>query len=404
MAERELAALDAVIHEGLATTAPAISLCVYLEGGRLIERAEGYLDPETRAQPVTPETLFDLASVTKLFTATAFLMQVAEGKVKLNAPLAEVVPEFAAGGPRPIGPTQDPHTLALLPPDADAPGGLIDPASITFHHLLTHTAGLAPWRDLFAQVGPTPPPPGTPDPVSPAERMAKALALIGALPFADAPGRTVRYSDLGLILLGVAVARLDGAESLDEVIASRVTRPHGLDATRFNPGPPDHHPAGIAPTEFDARWRGRRAHGEIHDENACGLGGVAGHAGLFSTAREVAHFGHLWLLSMDHAGFLPVDLARHALREHAVTGVERRGLGWMLRSVEPGISSSGQYFDRNSFGHTGFTGTSLWVDPDRRLVVALMTNRVYHGRDADAIIAFRKALHDAVALYADAMI
>ncbi len=384
--------VEAVIRHGLETTAPAIALAVYRRGEPLIDRAYGYLDPETRQRPTQPDSLFDLASLTKLYTTTVFLMQVADGKVTLDTPVVDVIPEFGKGGPRPIGAMQDPHTLEMIAPAPEAvTHGPVDPAEITFRHLLTHTSGLAPWRNLFQEIGPMPPPPDQPDPVSYAVRKTRAIELIAAYPFVDAPGRTVRYSDLGLILLGEAVARLDEQPSVAEVIDARLAVPGELKRTGFNPRSPHE----CVPTEYDRRWRQRRCQGEVHDENACACGGVAGHAGLFATADDVACFGQSWLDALAGRRWLPMEIAVDATAEHAVTGIERRGLGWSLRTS--GVSSSGKHFSVNSIGHTGFTGTSLWIDPQREVVVALLTNRVYHGRDAEAIMAFRPAVHDAIA-------
>ncbi len=227
------------------------------------------------------------------------------------------------------------------------------------------------------------------------ERVARALDLIAGYPFVDLPGRMIRYSDLGLILLGEAIARLDGVDTAADVIAARVLAPLRLEQTGFNP--PD--PACCAPTEFDARWRNRRCQGEVHDENAAALGGIAGHAGLFSTATEVARFGQWWLDAIRRPEANPVLC--EAVREQVRSGEERRGLGWARKALEG--SSAGTLFSEDSFGHTGFTGTSLWVDPKRELVVALLTNRVYHGRDAEAIMAFRPALHDAICRWVDGL-
>jgi serine-type D-Ala-D-Ala carboxypeptidase len=380
--------VEGVIQAGLRTTAPAIALAVYHGGECVVDKAYGTIDSDTPAQT---ETLFDLASLTKLYTATAFLMLVADHLVTLDTPVLEVIPEFGATGPRPIGELQDPHTLEIIPP---APETLqfspVDPSTVTFRHLLTHTSGLAPWRDLYNYTGQMPPPPGQVDPVTHRERLNKALSYIISYPFVDAPGRTVHYSDLALILLGYAVMKLDNAKTLAEVIEKRILVPAGLMHTTYNPP----NPKNCAPTEFDLRWRNRRCRGEVHDENAAGLGGIAGHAGLFGTAQEVAQFGQLWLDALAGKAWLPLQLARDATVEHAVTGYERRGLGWAIRT--PNVSSSGDLFSANSVGHTGFTGTSLWMDLQRGVVVALMTNRVYHGRDPEAILAFRPALHNAV--------
>lgn len=386
--------LSNILAAGLDATAPAIVLAVYHRGQPVYEQACGHLDPETGRQPVRPDTLFDLASVTKLFTTTAFLMLLAEGRVALQGRVADVVPELTRYGPRPIEGGQNPHTLERLP--AERPTNRrVDPGAITFFHLLTHTSGLAPWRDLFLNVGPTPPPPGQPDPLPHRARLEKALDLIAGYPFVDEPGQTVNYSDLGLILLGEAVRRLDGAETLAETIAVRVTGPLGLTSTTFNPVDATR----CAPTEFDARWRGRRCQGEVHDENAASLGGIAGHAGLFSTAAELARFGQQWLDAVRGRApeWLPPAIAREATRRQAGD----RGLGWTIRPQPCGECSAGERFSPASFGHTGFTGTSLWIDPERELVAALLTNRVYHGRDPAAITAFRPRVHDALCAWLD---
>jgi serine-type D-Ala-D-Ala carboxypeptidase len=385
--------VEDVIRNGLTTTAPAIALTVYHHGEQLVNRGYGYIDPESRMQPLKPETLFDLASLTKLYTVTAFLMQVADSKITLDTSIVDIIPEFGRSGPRPIGETQDPHTLQVLPPMPELMEfSPVEPDHVTFRHLLTHTSGLPPWRNLFQKISPTPPPPpNQPDFMSFTARQAEGIHLISHYPFVDAPGHNVHYSDLGLILLGEAVARLDSQPSVAEVIENRIVGPSQLNRTGFNP----RNGRECVPTEYDERWRKRRCQGEVHDENAAALGGVAGHAGLFAAADDVACFGQSWLEALAGKRWLPQRLAVDAVAEHAVSGAERRGLGWALRTT--GVSSSGKYFNPNSIGHTGFTGTSLWIDPQREVVVALLTNRVYHGRDPEAIMAFRPAVHDAIA-------
>lgn len=376
--------IERTIVNQLETTAPAISLAVFLQGDLIVERSYGYIDPETRMRPVLNDTLFDLASVTKLYTTTGFLIQVAKGNVALDDPVVSVIPEFAGNGPRPIEGGQNPHTLEREPATAS---GTVDPATITFRHLLTHTSGLPPWRDLFLNVGPTPPPPDTADPVMHHDRLAKALDLIATYPFIAQPGEGVHYSDIGLILLGTALARLHGYQ-LDETIEGLVDR-----NVLYNPDPQE-----CVPTEYDERWRKRRVMGEVHDENACALGGIAGHAGLFATAYTVGQLGVRWLEAIDGgSGWLLPEIAREAVRPQA----EDRGLGWVMRSSQG--SSSGRLFSPNSFGHTGFTGTSLWIDPERSLVVSLLTNSVYYGRNRAEIIQFRPVIHDAIIQWADAL-
>jgi CubicO group peptidase (beta-lactamase class C family) len=155
----------------------------------------------------------------------------------------------------------------------------------------------------------------------------------------------------------------------------------------------------IIPTEYDATWRERRVWGEVHDENSCGAGGITGHAGLFAQARDVAALGQAWLSRDPRLGLTP-SLIEQALRQQA-DGQYRFGLGWMLKAADS--SSAGDLYSESSFGHTGFTGTSLWIDPERELVTAALTNRVYPGREKPGILPFRRALHDLIAQGADAL-
>lgn len=379
-------AVDTLIQNSLNDVAPAITLAVYYQGNKVVDRAYGYIDPQTKLKPVLTTTPFDLASITKLFTVTAFLLQVDDGKVKIDDPVISVLPEFGAQGDRPIEGGQNPHTMEREPATAT---GTIDIEKVTFRHLLTHTGGLAPWRDLFLNVGDIPPAPLSGTSVDHLARMKTALDLIAGYGYVSPLGETVNYSDLGLITLGAAVAKIDGVNSLDQVIYERVSS-----AVTFNPPRPEP----CAPTEFDQRWRKRRIKGEVHDENACALGGIAGHAGLFATADQVAQLGLRWLLALQGKD---TYLSQTVAQEAITRAKDDRGLGWVLRS--PQLSSSGNYFSENSFGHTGFTGTSLWVDPDDALVVSLMTNRVYFGRESLAILPFRRKLHDAVALWVNAL-
>ncbi len=394
--------LTDVIAASLGDVFPAVAIAVIREGTLVLDIAAGVIDPESGHGAVTPSTRFDLASVTKLFTTTAFLALVSAGKVRLDDPLVSVVPEFGAISPRGIDGGQDPHSKQRLPTPADLVGQTVDPARVTFRHLLTHTSGLPPWRDVFNAAGPAPTPPDQPDPVSRSERWARALEAICAYPFVGQPDGIIRYSDIGLMLLGEAATRLWYAGDvtaprahlgLDTMICEGICERLKLESPCFNPVRNGVDRMTIAPTEDDPTWRHRRAWGEVHDENACGVGGVAGHAGLFAEAGDVAAFGQAWL-SRDERLRIDAALMDAATSEQILSYDERRGLGWMLKAAG---SSAGEKFSPKAFGHTGFTGTSLWVDPERALVVAALTNRVYPGRWKEGILPFRRAVHDALA-------
>jgi CubicO group peptidase (beta-lactamase class C family) len=383
--------LDTIIESHLGETFPALALAVIHAGDWIIDTAWGWIDPETQQYPVTPTTWFDLASVTKVFTETAFLQLVSAGKIRLDDPLVSVIPEFGVGGARRLDGGQDPHTKELLPTPEDARRQTADPERVTFRHLITHTSGLASWRDVYNAAGQPPTPPAATDSVPRSVRWRNGLQAICGYPFVGQPGDAVRYSDLGLMLLGETVVRLQGGLDLAAVIRAHVTQPLDLVSLTFNPvrdGGIDL--TRVVPTEDDPAWRKRRCWGEVHDENACGVGGIAGHAGLFAAAVDIARFGLAWLTRDERLQIDPT-LMGAAVREQRHNGY-RFGLGWMLKASED--SSAGDYFSSDAYGHTGFTGTSLWIDPEKQLVVACLTNRVYPGRWKEGIHPFRRAVHD----------
>lgn len=386
-----------LVDKQLGDLFPAMALTVIKDDVVVFDGAWGWVDPDTRRYAVQCDSRFDIASITKLFTTTAFLTLVSAGAVTLDTPLVDVVPEFGDIAPRPIDGGQDPHSKQYLPTPDDLQGQTVDPSQVTFRQLLTHTAGLPPWRDVFNIAGPAPTPPEQASAINRQERWQNALKALCQYAFVGHPGDgVVRYSDIGLMLLGEAVSRLHGtAGDLETAIQQRVLERLGTPDIIFNPvshhGLPLHH---TIPTENDPTWRKRRVWGDVHDENACGVGGVAGHAGLFATARDIAIFGQAWL-HPDATFGLDQALAQVAIREQATTGNQRRGLGFDLKSATN--SSAGDLFSMNAFGHTGFTGTSLWIDPDNRLVVALLTNSVYPGRGKMGTHQFRRDVHTALA-------
>jgi serine-type D-Ala-D-Ala carboxypeptidase len=380
------AAVDVTVAAAIPRVTPAAVVYVAQDGLVRYSRAYGRLSPDPAAPLATTETLFDLASITKVFATTLFLQLVDAELVSLATPVVAVLPEFA--GVRSLGGFEHPLTGETI--TYDYPPQAVDAATVTFRHLLTHTAGLADWLPLFR----------APD-------RATALQTIYQYPFAYPPGARCAYSDMGIILLGEAITRLAG-QSLREALRARLLEPLGAQHTDYRPLPAQDETGAtsgspnIAPT-WICRWRRRRLQGEVDDENAARLGGIAAHAGLFSTAGEVARLGELYLNQGEYQG-------RHLLRPGTVQAATSyqagnpdapRGLGWMLRPAQPapGLTTWGSAaFSPGAFGHTGFTGGSFWVDPERRRTYVLLTNRTYHGRESgpEGIAALHAACARAV--------
>ncbi len=373
MAQLDTTTLQTILHGAAQTTAPAIQLAVRRRGRLIFSAAYGRLDPDTRQHPTRCDTLFDMASLTKLFVVTALMTLIEAKQLTLDQPVSTVLPEL--NETRPIQPYEDPLSPGEWVTVSDETE-TVNAAEITFRHLLTHTSGLPAWRPLYQQ---------------PSAEAARRMALTTF--FSYPTGSRVVYSDIGLILLGTAIERITGLR-LDAAVGEHVTGPLGLERTHYLPldSPPtqdelDH----IAPTEF-CRWRNRRVVGAVHDENAYRLGGIAGHAGIFSTAEDIAAFGQM---TLDGGGKLLSAETVSEMRRLQTAGMStRRGLGFLLWSANSAASSNP--FSQSAFGHTGFTGTSLWMDPGRDLVVALVTNEVYNGRKNRKIGALRVAVHRAI--------
>jgi CubicO group peptidase (beta-lactamase class C family) len=361
---------------------PAAQIEIRVRGEIVLAQCFGYLEPETNQHPTNIETMFDLASVSKLFTTIVMMQLVEAGMVRLDQPVCDVLPEFVGRRPilaypalRNLG-----HTEAFKLVAADMPQ--VDAAQVTFRHMMAHHAGLPPGLPLYAWGS------------------AWRERLL-ATPFAYPIGARVWYSDVGFMLLGVAIERMTGL-SLREVILQRVIAPLGLQCVGY--GPILH--KNVAPTEFYAQW-GKRMRGEVHDENTLALGGVAGHAGLFANAHDLATFGQI-LLAGGEPLLRPTTLAEMCRKQAENTlsaaamlqggSAMVRGLGFQLWSPDP--LSPTYPFSLTAFGHTGFTGTSLFVDPARVLVVALLTNRVYAGRHThEAARDVRNEVHRMIARY-----
>ncbi|MBL0940188.1 MAG: beta-lactamase family protein [Gemmatimonadaceae bacterium] len=335
--------LDAGVRSG---AFPGAWAAVGTPDGLIATYGAGQLDSADATRP-SASTVWDLASLTKVIgTTSAMIKLVGEGKVSLEAPVVRYLPEWKAKG-------------------ADR---------VTVRQLLAHAAGLPAWRALYKE----------------AATRDEALTQLFATSPDTVPGVRFLYSDLGFILLGQLVERVSG-QPLADFETQQVFGPLRMTETRFLP--PASWRARIAPTEKDP-WRQRHLRGEVHDENAFRLGGISGHAGLFSTGQDLVRFARMYLNYGQLDGVRVFDSATVAtfIRVQDTT-VSRRALGW---ETPTGGNSAGRLLSPVAFGHTGFTGTSIWMDPQRRLFVLLLTNRVNPTRESRGIGAVRTALADAV--------
>ncbi len=346
---RLTAGIDSAVRVG---AAPGAVVAVSIRGGRFYHQA-GQLGVDYPA-PVDRNTVYDLASLTKVVALTTVaMMAVDEGRVRLDDPVAKYLPEFT-------GRWKD---------------------LVTVRHLLTHSSGLPAHRPLWQD----------------AANPAAAPALVIATPLDTFPGARMVYSDLGAITATLLLERVYG-EPIDRLFSERIAKPLHLESTRFQP--PASWQKRIAPTERDP-WRGRLVHGEVHDENAAFLGGVSGHAGLFSTAADLLVFGE-WLLRERNGApgrrpdnpSISSEVAREFTSRQEVVPGSSRALGWDTPSNG---SSAGSRLSRWSFGHTGFTGTSIWIDPTRELVIVVLSNRVNPTRENTRIGPFRIMVAERVA-------
>ena len=327
---------------------PAASLAVTHRGKLIVLKSIGRFSYEPNSPQVTTGSIFDLASVSKVVATTSMAMILYErGLLDLEAPIAAIIPEF--------GDASDSRK-----------------AEVTVRMLLAHSSGLPAYEKLFLRV----------------KNREGLLAAAFTAPLTADPGTRAEYSDIGFIILGAALERI-ADEPLDRFCQREVFGPLGMGRTTFNP--PTTWQASIVPTADDRAFRRRVIQGEVQDENASVLGGVAGHAGVFSTAQDIAIFAHAML-----NGGAPMvrreALAQFTRRESSPAGTSR-ALGWDTPSTS---SQSGEYFSSYSFGHLGYTGTSLWIDPERQLSVTFLTNRTWPDCKNEAIKQVRPLVHDAI--------
>jgi CubicO group peptidase (beta-lactamase class C family) len=313
----------------------------------------GKLSYDADAAAVNSDTIYDIASLTKVVGTTTLIMQFVEsGKLGLDAPLSRYLPEWLAAGKDRVWREK-----------------------VTLRQLLTHSSGLPAYKEFFLE----------------AENRAEIVKRVLATPLEYEPGTKSVYSDLGVILLGEVLTRISG-RSLGELFRERIFLPLGMNATMFNP--PKSLLKRIAPTEFDKKLRKRMVRGEVHDENTYVMGGESAHAGLFSTAGDLATFCQTMLNGgiYGHQRLVRRGTIEEFVRRQG-PGDSTRALGWDTASPE---SSSGHFLSSRAYGHTGFTGTSLWIDPEKELFVILLTNRVHPTRENEAHRQLRPKVVDAV--------
>jgi serine-type D-Ala-D-Ala carboxypeptidase len=331
-----------LLDQHLGSTCTAAVLWIEHHGEPVIQAARGRASAALGAPAIGVDTPFDLASLTKLFTATAALRLIDGGVLGLQTSVQSLVPAFRGTAKE----------------------------RITVAQLLTHTSGLPPFRRVYG----------------PWATDGDPMEAILSCPLSARPGSRVKYSDVGFITLGRIVEVASGLD-LHEAICNLVLAPLDIvEGVGFGSC------AGAPATEYDP-WRGMRVRGVVHDENAAVLGGVAGHAGLFGRANAVAALAGAYL--HPDGGFLSPPLARAAISPQTASHDERRGFGFALRSPDP--SASEYALSASAFGHYGFTGTSIWSDPQRDVVVVLLTNRVYFGRAGHGIKVLRTAVHQLAA-------
>lgn len=348
---------------------PGAVLAVRRGGGRVCVVSAGRLSTDPPGEQVSGSTMYDLASLTKpLAAVTSMALLVQEGRCQLSDRVDKTLPELQ-------------HA-----PVAEA----------TLRDLLTHSSGLPGWRGYYEHLSPHAALPSSRHERLNAGRLL--LKLVYKEPLLYPTGERSLYSDLGFMLLGLVVERVSGM-NLDCFVAERIAEPVKAGSLFFLPSDEEGQARrssmliGVAPTEFNA-WRGRLLHGEVHDENAAALGGVAGHAGLFGTAESLLAVTGAWLQAYrGQASLLDSNIVREFTRRQERIAGSSWALGWDTPSPP---SSSGEHFSPQSFGHLGYTGTSIWVDPLCELEVVLLSNRVHPSRKNEAIRVFRPAVHDLI--------
>ena len=341
--------IDSLIIHSISDTAfPGAVVLVSKDGKILYEKAFGHFIYNDTSSSVTINTIYDLASLTKVIaTTTAAMICYDRGLLNLDDHVVNYIPEFGQNGKK----------------------------NITIKNLLLHDSGLPAYKRFY-------------------NKFSSAEEIINDIYSTTLEYRTgtkTVYSDLGMIMMGKVIEKATG-KKLDEFCRQEIFLPLGMNSTFFNP--PDSIKYKIAPTEIDRYWRNKLIWGEVHDETSFLLNGVAGHAGLFSTSGDITKLLQIILNggTYDNSQFINTETIILFTKKYSDQST--RALGWDTKSKEG--SSAGDLFDITSFGHTGFTGTSVWIDPTKKLFVVFLTNRVHPTRENKKIYNIRPDLHNAV--------
>jgi CubicO group peptidase (beta-lactamase class C family) len=324
-------------------------LLVVKDGRIVYDKCFGSLEYAPESPIVDKETMFDLASLTKVIATTTAIMRLYDDKLlTLDDTVAKYIPEFGNHGKE----------------------------KITLRNLLLHNSGLPAYKQFYLTCK------------SPLEMLDSIYLTATVYPTGD----SVLYSDLGFIMLGKVVEKITGI-TLDRYLDSLFYKPLYMLRTMYNPT--ESFSENIAPTEWDSVFRKKLIRGVVHDENAYLLGGVSGHAGLFSTSSDLAIFMQMLMNGGSYRGKRYLNPETIRLFTTSTDSKNERVLGWDMQAMN-GYSSAGKLFGPASFGHTGFTGTSIWVEPEKKIFVILLTNRVNPIRSNNKIRQIRPKVHDAV--------
>ncbi len=341
--------VDRVINKAIEDkTFPGAVVLVWKDGKTIYEKAFGNNTYDSSSPKVKTTTIYDLASVTKVVATTTAAMICYDRKLfSLDDKVVKYIPEFGVNGKE----------------------------YITIMNLLIHNSGLLAWKKFYG-------------------RDLKYDDVINEIYSSELEcetGEKTVYSDLGIITLGKIIEKVSG-KSLDVFCKDEIFIPLKMESTFYNPV--DSLKKLCAPTEIDNYWRMKTLQGEVHDETSAMLNGVAGHAGLFSTADDLAKLMSVLLNKGKVNQKIFIQQSTIELFTKRVSEESSRAIGWDTKSDSG--SSAGKYFSKNSFGHTGYTGTSIWADPERNLFVVFLTNRVYPTRENTKIQKVRPQLHNAV--------